>query len=157
MHGLPLPLHRLLHFPVPLLRKRHNAALRELTEELDARVVQPQLDDRQVRMRRLQIILQCRAIELQLGCVEFVKRVAEVHQHQVALVSQHGVHRALSSLFARRKRRGRLACNLLLARGAELAPLWPAKTEHLMQHAQALKGERHGWQFGGHSLYSGIA
>jgi len=88
MHRLALPLHRFLHFPVPLLRQRRNPALRKLPEEFDAGVVQAQLDDREIRMCRLQIFLEGGAVHLQLGGVELVERIAEVHQHQVAFVSE---------------------------------------------------------------------
>ena len=79
-----------------------------------------------------------------------------MHQHQVALVPQHGVDGALSGCFAGRQRCRGFARDLLLARRAQLAPLRPAETEHLVQHAQPFKGERHCRQFSGHGLYSGI-
>ena len=108
-------------------------------------------------MRRLQILLQRGAIQLQLGSVQLVEGVAEVDQHQVALVPQQGVHRALPGLFRSARAAGCLTCDLLLARRAQFAPLRPAEAKHLMQYAQPFERERHGWQFGGYSLDSGIS
>ena len=108
-------------------------------------------------MHRLQEFLQAGAVQLQLRGVQFVERIAEVHHHQVALVAQHGVHRALPSLFGRLQRSRRLARDLRLTRRAQLAPLRPAEAEHLMQHAQPFQSQRHTRQFGGYSWYLSVA
>jgi hypothetical protein len=108
-------------------------------------------------MHGLEKILQGGAVQLQFSGVELVEGVAEVNHHQIALVPQHRIERARSKFFARGKHGGGLTRNLRLARCIQLAPLGPAEAEHLMQHTQALKGKRHRWQFGGHTLYSGIA
>src|ERR1039458_5318419 len=156
-HGFTLPLQGLFYGVVPLLRKRLHSTVGELPKQFYAGVVQAQLDHRQIRVHGLEKILQGGAVQLQFSGVKLVEGVTEVDNHQIALVPQHGINGALPKFFAGCKYRGGFARNVRLARCVQLAPLRPAKAEHLMQHAQPFKGKRHRWQLGGHSLDSGIA
>ena len=101
----------------------------------------------------------CNAVRFscKLGGIQLLEGVAKVHQHQIALVAQHGVDRALAGFFGPGQRGDRFARYLLLSRCAELAPLRPAKTKHLVEHAQTFKRKRHSVQFGRYSLRGGIA
>jgi hypothetical protein len=53
-----------------------------------------------------QVVAQAQIRELKLGLVEIGERLAEVHQHQVAFVTQHG-------------EKGGLACRVLLHGGED--------------------------------------
>ena len=137
--------------------KRCDAALCKLPEQLDAGVIQPQLDHRQIRMRRLQIFLQRGAIQLQLGRVQLVERIAEMHQHQIALVAQQRVHRALPGCFlASRRRRRSFLRDLLLARRARACATPASGSETSDAARSALQGERHRGQLGRRSLHFGL-
>ncbi len=88
------------------------------------------------------------SIELQLSKVEVVEAIAEVHDHQIAFVAEHGVQRRLARFFAGTEHSRGLVGNLRLPRVIQPPPFRPAETEHLVQHAQALKRKWNRGQFG---------
>src|SRR5579864_101082 len=127
-----------------------DAPLGQLAIGFYAGLIKPQFDDRKIRRRRLEIIAQPQVRELHFSSVQFIERFAEMDQHQVALMSEHGVKRrlpgcALLPFF--QNFRG-FICNFCFLRGTQRPPSLPAKAEHLMQDAVALNGERYRRNFG---------
>src|SRR5215472_1464007 len=126
-----------LDFGFPLIGMRLDSLLSHLLVDLQGGLVKAKFDDGKIRGRRLQIIAQAQISELEFGLVQIGEGVAEVDQHQIALVSNEGEE-------------GRLARRMLLHGGKGLrsflgdsgllacrqgAPRRPAQTEHLMQDA----------------------
>ena len=65
---------------------------------LAGRLVQAQLDDRNIRVRRRQKVVQRRLRQVQFHLVQRLERIAKVHQDQIALVPQLRKQRRLRLL-----------------------------------------------------------
>ena len=102
-----MPVQLALDLRLPLIRMRLDALVREFFVDLQCRIVQAQFDDGEIRRRRLEVITEAQVGELKLGLVEIGKRVAEVDQHEVALVSDEGVQGGLAWGMSSPWRRGR--------------------------------------------------
>jgi len=99
--------------------------------QLDRRLIQPQLDHGKIRRGLLQVLTQPQTRDLQLGLLELIKRVAEVHQKNVRLVTQYGKQGALPfdvmlHLF---QGRGGFRGNLMPLCFRQLAPFGPAEAD----------------------------
>jgi hypothetical protein len=82
------------------------------------------------------------ARQLQFGLIEVRERIAEVNQHQVALVADERVQGRLSGgVFLHRAEDGRsFLGDRRSVRCGERAPGRPAYTHHLVEHAVAFGG-----------------
>ena len=69
--------------------------LRQLAISLYTRLIQPQLNHRQIRSRRLQIIIQPQLRNLHFRPIQFIKRRPKMDEHQIALMPQQRKERRL--------------------------------------------------------------
>ena len=136
---------------LPLLRMRLDAAIDQCFVDLGGGFVEAELDDREVRSGRLPVLAEPRLRQLQLGAIEIVERVAEVDEHQVALVPEQRIEGGWSGgvfLHGGHDRGGFF--NDLAAFGVgELAPGAPAEAHHLVEDAVALNRKGNCWDFCG--------
>src|SRR5207302_5135810 len=123
-----------------------NPLLCQRAVELDAGVVESQLDDGNVRAGRLCEIAKLQLIELQLSGVKLIEAVAEMQQQQIGLVSEQRVKRALALLLRGSEGRGKFLRDLLSLAGVQTFPLAPANAEHLMQNGRSFHRQGHGLQ-----------
>src|SRR5260221_3448169 len=116
---------------------RLDSLLAQGAVELDRGFVEPKFHDRDVRRSLLQKIAETKTRDLQLRMLEIIERIAEVQKQQVRLVSQHGEQRTLAGdvMLQLLQCRASLGGNLFSLSIGQLAPLRPAKTKHLVQHA----------------------
>src|SRR5260370_14123017 len=128
--------------------------LRQFAIGLNARLIQPQLNHRQIRSRRLQVITQLQSRKLHFRTIEFVKRRPKMHKHQIALVPEHGIKRRLSgwTLLHLVQKSSRLLNDFPREPRTPFPPPPPATPHHLMQHAVALNREWHSRNFSRSSL-----
>ena len=152
---------RSLDLRIPLRRKRLSALRRRSLIRLAGRLVQPKLHDRNIRVRRRQKIVHPRLRQIQFHLVQRLKRIAEMHQDQIALVSKLGeerclhwpVLRALAHLIPSvTDRRSNFAAayklfNNLFSFCAGRPPRLPVKAEKLMQHSRPFKRKRNRRKF----------
>ena len=108
-------------------------------------IVEAEFDDRKIRSRRLEKVAETQVGELEFRLIQIGERLAEVDQHQVALVSDQGERADCrrSSAPSRREPR-RLPARSPIFSARKRAPGGPAKAHHLMQNAVAFDGERDG-------------
>src|SRR5579864_1300163 len=130
---------------------RLNSLLAERTVQLDRRFVESQLDHRDIGSGLVQKIPQLQGGDVEFGVLEMIERFAEMNQHEIGFVSQHGKQRALAGdvVLHLLQSRARLAEDLALRRALELPPVGPAETEHLVENARAFQGQRYGVQSAG--------
>ncbi len=88
LHRLRSALERGLNLGVPLRRVVVESLGRRCFVRLPARFVQSQLDNRNIRVRRDQKVVEGRLRQVQFNLVQRLERVAKVNQDQVAFVSQ---------------------------------------------------------------------
>src|SRR5205814_4434521 len=122
-HGFTLPFHQLFGGALPLGGMLLNPLLCQRAVELDAGVVESQLDDGNVRAGRLREIAKLQLIELQLSSVELIEAVAEMQQQQIGLVSEQRVERALALLLRGSEGRGKFLGDFLSLAGVQTFPL----------------------------------
>ncbi len=107
----------------------------------DRRLVQPDLDHRDVRSGLLEERAQLQRRDIGLRALEFVEAAAEMHREQIALVAQDRKERALAVLapLHRGDRSSRLPQDSFAPRGVERTERFAPQPEHLMQHAPAFE------------------
>ena len=148
MHGLALDGELGLDLLVPRHVVRLDSTLGQRPVQADAGIVKPQLHHGEVGSRGFEKLRQLELPYGQLRAIQILHRIPEVQQQEVAFVADNGVHsggRVLIAFHALEKRRGGGASGGP-APGGECVPGGPAETEHLMQHARALQGQRRGGQ-----------
>ena len=109
--------------------------------------VDAEFDDGEVGSGGLEEIVQGEAGEIELRLVELFETAAEVDEHQVALVAEHGEEGALASFGGALERGegiGRLLHDLGAGGVGKGAPGGAAEAHHLVQHAGAFDTEGYG-------------
>ena len=88
LHGLGAALQRRGDLGVPLRRVRFEALGRRGLVGLAARLVESELDDRNIGVARVKEVVERGLRQVQLDLVQRFERVAEVDEDQIALVAQ---------------------------------------------------------------------
>ncbi len=146
-HGMCLPGAGLFNGFRPFRRKRGHILSRQRSIGLGRGLIKSQLHHGQVGVTQLQIIMQLQLRQCQFHPVQLFHALPQMHQHQVALVPQHGVNDGGIALL---RRRGHLhqplrcgAADTLPIGFVQRAPCLPVHAIHLMQHARAFQCQRY--------------
>ena len=118
------------------------AAPRQLAVELGGHLVHPELDDRDVGERRLEILGQRRRRHQQLRLRERLEVAPGVDQEQVALVAEQLDERRLALVGGELERARRLGREAHAGRRRQGAKRRPAQAEALVQQAPAVERGR---------------
>src|SRR5262249_59441618 len=97
----------------------------------------------------LQIVVQPELCDLQFCMLEMIEGVAEMHEHEIGFMAEHRIKGALPVYVMLQPLQGGagLGQDPAFLFFAQLAPLRPAETEHLVDNACSLKGKRNCMQF----------
>ena len=97
MHRLFVAIDLAFDLGLPLIGVRLDALIGELFVNLERGVVESEFDDRKIRGCGFEVIAQAQAGQLEFRLVEIGEGVAEVNQHQIALVSDQREECGLSA------------------------------------------------------------
>ena len=145
MHRFSMPVQLAFDLSLPLIRVRLDALIGQFFVNLKRRVVKSEFNNREIRRCGFEVIAQPQASQLEFRLIEVGKRVAEVHQHQVALVADQREKCGLAAgfLFHFAQHRRRFLSNRRSRALGQGSPGRPTETHHLVQYAVALGGQRH--------------
>ena len=120
----------------------------QLRLQFDGRLVQPDLNHREIGRRRLQEFVQCKPADLKLRGVKFVEAAAKMNHDEVALVSELRKDCAVAVLapFHRGKCARSLFDNFRAATLHQSVPLRTTQAKELMQDGEALERVGRGCQ-----------
>src|ERR1035438_10791116 len=95
MHCLSMPVELAPDLSLPLVGMRLNSLRGQFFVNLERGVIEAEFDDRQIGRGGFEIIGQSQTGDLELGLIELCEGVAEVYEHQIALVAEQGKKRGL--------------------------------------------------------------
>ena len=147
VHGFALTLEDLFDAVIPLFGERGNAFVGEGLVGFGGGFVEAEFDDGEIRRRVLEILVETEAGDGHLGGGQFLKVFAEVDEHEVALVVEHGLG---GGRLAIAERGGGLVEDGGLIGGGECAPGAPLDADHLVEDGGSFEGERDGGQLEAH-------
>ncbi len=125
---------------------RLDATVGERLVGLETGLVEAKLDHGEVGIFGLEEIAEMETAEIEFGLVEVGEGVAEVHEHEVALMADEGEESGLAVLVGLHfgEEGGGFSGDLAAVAFIELAPGGPAETHHLMERGVAFDGEGDG-------------
>ena len=120
---------------------RLDTALGEAPIQFERGLVQAQLDHRKVRRGGFQEFGKTQAGHRDLGLAQLLEGLAEMEEHQIALVADERID---NGLLHGAQRGGRFFESRIPLGGGEGFPGCPAEPHHLVQDAGSFKGQWNG-------------
>ena len=146
-----MPVQLAFDLGLPLIGVRLDALVRQLFVDFQGRVVEAELDDREIGSRGLEVVAEPQIGELELGLVQIGEGFAEVDQHQVALVpdERERARTVRENASPWRQARQRPPARSRIFRPRARHATQASEAHHLVQDAVAFGGERNCRDFRG--------